>query len=341
MWLAEPLLAAVQRTPVGRAAAQPQPTAPHLFAHPAEADFARFLDFYHIPWRYEPTSFPVAWEGDRVSEMFTPDFYLPVQDLYVELTTMKQSLVTRKHRKLRRLRALYPDVNVRLLYQRDYYELLAKCGYGAVEITSLRPEDIERILFSPDELQSRVGELGEQISRDAAGQSLVLVGVLKGITFFMADLARAITRPLAIDYLSVREYDGADGACVGIERDLDLDIRGRHVLLVEDIINTGLTLDYVLRALWAREPASLRVCALFDKGARRLTPVPLDYVGFAIPNEFVVGYGLDYRELYRNLPFLCVLKPSVYRTEDVRPADDSSVTQPTDAGTAQPAASAD
>jgi hypoxanthine phosphoribosyltransferase len=304
---------------VGRAAAQPQPTAPHLFAHPAEADFARFLDFYHIPWRYEPTSFPVAWDGDRVSEMVTPDFYLPAQDLYVELTTMKQSLVTRKHRKLRRLRELYPDVNVRLLYQRDYYELLAKCGYGAVEITSLRPEDIERILFSPDELQARVRDLGEQISRDAAGQSLILVGVLKGITFFMADLARAITRPLAIDYLSVREYDGADGARVCIERDLDLDIRGRHVLLVEDIVNTGLTLDYVLRALRDREPASLRVCALFDKGERRLTPVPLDYVGFAIPNEFVVGYGLDYRELYRNLPFLCVLKPSVYRAEDMRP----------------------
>lgn len=317
MWLAESVRSAVQPEVMGKPAAQPQPTAPHLFAHPAEADFARFLDFYHIPWRYEPTSFPIAWEGDRVSEMFTPDFYLPEQDLYVELTTMKQRLVTRKHRKLRRLRELYPEINIRLLYQRDYYELLAKLGYGAVEITSLRPEDIERILFSPNELQTRVRELGEQISRDYAGKSLVLVGVLKGITFFMADLARAITRPLAIDYLSVREYDGADSAQVSIERDLHLDIRGQHVLLVEDIVNTGLTLDYVLRALRAREPASLRVCVLFDKGERRLVPVPLDYIGFAIPNEFVVGYGLDYRELYRNLPFLCVLKPSVYRAEDV------------------------
>jgi hypoxanthine phosphoribosyltransferase len=308
------------RTPAGKAAAQPQPTAPHLFAHPAEAEFAHFLDFYHIPWRYEPTSFPLAWDGDRVSEMFTPDFYLPEQDLYVELTTMQQRLVTRKHRKVRRLRESYPEVNIRLIYQRDYYELLAKCGYGAIEITSLKPDDVERVLFSPAELQSRVRDLGDQISRDYAGESLVLVGILKGITFFMADLARAITRPLAIDYLAVRDYHGVDGARVSIERDLDLDIRGRHVVLVEDIVNTGLTLDYVLRELRAREPASLRVCALFDKGERRLTPVPLDYVGFAIPNEFVVGYGLDYRELYRNLPFLCVLRPSVYRAEDVAAA---------------------
>ena len=297
---------------------QPQATAPHLFAHPAEAEFARLLDFFHIPWHYEPTSFPIAWEGDRVSEMFTPDFFLPDQDLYVELTTMKQRLVTRKHRKLRRLRALYPTIRVKLLYRRDYYELLARYGYGAVEITSLNPEHIERILFSPAELQARVRELGEEISRDYAGQSLVLVGILKGITFFMADLARAVTRPLAIDYLALSEYQGGgDGAGVGIRRDLDLDIRGQHVLLVEDIINTGLTLDYVLKELRARQPASLRVCALFDKGERRLVPVPIDYVGFSLPNEFVVGYGLDYRELYRNLPFLCVLKPAAYRAEDL------------------------
>ena len=297
---------------------QPQATAPHLFAHPAEAEFARLLDFYHIPWHYEPTSFPIAWEGDRVSEMFTPDFFLPDQDLYVELTTMKQRLVTRKHRKLRRLRALYPNIRVKLLYRRDYYELLARYGYGAVEITSLNLEHIERILFSPAELQARVRALGEEISRDYAGQSLVLVGILKGITFFMADLARAVTRPLAIDYLALSEYQG-DGEAVGvcIRRDLDLDIRGQHVLLVEDIINTGLTLDYVLKELRARQPASLRVCALFDKGERRLVPVPIDYVGFDLPNEFVVGYGLDYRELYRNLPFLCVLKPAAYRAEDL------------------------
>lgn len=279
------------------------------FAHPAEEEFAAFLDFYRIAWEYEPRTFPLRWENGRVVEQFTPDFYLPEQDLFVELTTMKQSLVTRKHRKVRRLKELYPHVNIVLLYRKDYHEILSRFGYGSVDITSLRPEQIERVLFSPAEIQRRVAELGKQISEDYAGQSLVLVGVLKGITFFLADLARAITRPLAIDYLQLSR-DLREG--VAIRKDLDLDIRGKHVLLVEDIVNTGLTLDFVLRTLREREPASLEVCALLDKAERRLVPVPVKYVGFTLPNEFVVGYGLDYRELYRNLPFICVLKREVY-----------------------------
>jgi len=279
------------------------------FAHPAEAEFAAFLDFYRIAWEYEPRTFPLRWENGRVIEQFTPDFYLPEQDLFVELTTMKQSLVTRKHRKVRRLKELYPHVNIVLLYRKDYHEILSRFGYGSVDITSLRPDQIERVLLSPAEIQRRVAELGRQISEDYAGASLVLVGVLKGITFFLADLARAITRPLAIDYLQLTR-DLREG--VAIRKDLDLDIRGKHVLLVEDIVNTGLTLDFILRTLREREPASLEVCALLDKAERRLVPVPVKYVGFTIPNEFVVGYGLDYRELYRNLPFICVLKREVY-----------------------------
>jgi len=279
------------------------------FAHPAEAEFAAFLDFYRIKWEYEPKTFPLRWRDGRVVEMFTPDFYLPEQDLYVELTTMKQSLVTRKNRKVRRLRQLYPHVNIVLLYRKDYHELLSRFGYGAIDITSLRPDQIERILLSPAEIQARVAELGRQISEDYAGAALVLVGVLKGITFFLADLARAITRPLAIDYLQL-SHTLEEG--VRITRDLDLDIHGQHVLLVEDIVNTGVTMDFVLRSLREREPASLEVCALLDKAERRLVPVPVKYVGFTIPNEFVVGYGLDYRELYRNLPFICVLRKEVY-----------------------------
>lgn len=282
---------------------------PPQFAHPAEAEFAAFLDFYRIKWEYEPKSFPLRWRDGRVTEMFTPDFYLPEQDLYVELTTMKQSLVTRKNRKVRRLRQLYPNINVVLLYRKDYHELLSRFGYGSIDITSLRPDQIERILLSPAEIQARVAELGRQISEDYADRSLILVGVLKGITFFLADLARSITRPLAIDYLQLsRELDQG----VSISRDLDLDIRGQHVLLVEDIVNTGMTMDFVLRSLREREPASLEVCALLDKAERRLAPVEVKYVGFTIPNEFVVGYGLDYRELYRNLPFICVLRKEVY-----------------------------
>ncbi|MDI3340770.1 MAG: hypoxanthine phosphoribosyltransferase [Sphaerobacter sp.] len=167
---------------------------------------------------------------------------------------------------------------------------------------------MERVLLSAAEIQERVAALGRQISADYAGKSIVLVGVLKGITFFLADLARAITRPLAIDYLQLSHA----GEGVHITKDLDLDIRGRHVLLVEDVVNTGVSLAFVLQTLREREPASVKVCTLLDKAERRLVPVPVDYVGFTIPNEFVVGYGLDYRERYRNLPFLCVLKREVY-----------------------------
>ena len=287
---------------------------PPAFVHPMEVEFARLLDFYHIAWLYEPTSFALNWEGDQVTEMFTPDFYLPDLDLYVELTTMRQRLVTRKHRKIRRLLELYPGINIRLLYRRDYLQLIAAYGYGAVEIESLREEDIARILVSRDELAARVAELGAQISHDYAGSSLVLVGVLKGITFFLADLARAITRPVAIEYLSIsRPGRGASGdEAVRIVKDLDRDIAGQHVLLVEDIVNTGLTLAYLVKELRARNPASLAVCTLLDKADQRVVPVALDYTGFTIPDEFVVGYGLDYRELYRNLPFICVLKREVY-----------------------------
>lgn len=284
-----------------------------LFVHPMEEEFARLLDFYHIPWLYEPTSFALNWSGDQVIEMFTPDFYLPDQDLYVELTNMRQRLVTRKHRKIRRLRELYPNVNVRLLYNRDYHQLIAAYGYGAVEIAALREEEIERILVSRDELMARVAALGEQLSQDYAGRSILLIGVLKGVTFFMADLARAISRPVAIDYLAISRPSRASGEReVRIIKDLDRDIAGQHVILIEDIVNTGFTLDFLLKGLRARHPASLAVCTLLDKADQRVVPVTIDYVGFTIPDEFVVGYGLDYRELHRNLPFLCVLKRQVY-----------------------------
>jgi hypoxanthine phosphoribosyltransferase len=282
------------------------------FAHPSEQEFARFLDYYRIRWVYEPVSFPVAWEGTRVAEMFTPDFYLPEHDMYIELTTMKQSLVTPKNRKLRLLRELYPEINVRLLYRKDYQQLLAKAGYGALEVQHLRKQDIGDILISPVELETRVRALGRKISRDHRGESLVLVGVLKGVTFFLADLARQIKVPFVIDYLDLRRYAGAQPReRVRIARDIDYQIEGRHVLLVEDIVNTGLTLDYVLSELRARGPASLEVVTLLDRPLRRLVQVPIRYVGFQIPNDYVVGYGLDYRELYRNLPFVCTLRPSV------------------------------
>ena len=283
------------------------------FAHPSEQEFARFLDYYRIRWVYEPMSFPIGWEESRVSEMFTPDFYLPEHDLYIELTTMKQSLVTPKNRKVRLVRELYPEINVRLLYRKDYQQLLAKAGYGAAEVQNLRKQDVGDIIISPTELETRVRALGRKISREHRGQSLVLVGVLKGVTFFLADLARQIKVPFVIDYLDLHRYAGAQPHHrVRIARDLDYPIEGRHVLLVEDIVNTGLTMDYVLAELRARNPASLEVVTLLDRPLRRLVEVPIRYVGFQIPNDYVVGYGLDYRELYRNLPFVCTLRAGVY-----------------------------
>src|SRR3989442_1184553 len=251
------------------------------FAHPSEQEFARFLDYYRIRWSYEPVSFPIAWEGTRVAEMFTPDFYLPEHDLYIELTTMKQSLVTPQNRKLRMLRELYPELNVRLLYRKDYQQLLAKAGYGALEVHHLKKEDVGEILISPVELETRVRALGRKISRDYRGQSLVLVGVLKGVTFFLADLARQVKVPFVIDYLDLRRYAGAQPQDrVRIARDVDYPIEGRHVLLVEDIINTGFTIDYVLSERRGRQPASLEVVTLLDRPLRRLANVPVPHVGF-------------------------------------------------------------
>src|SRR6185437_3114440 len=179
-------------------------------------------------------------------------------------------------------------------------------------VQNLRKQDIGDILISPVELETRVRALARKISRDYRGRSIVLVGVLKGITFFLADLARQIKAPFVIDYLDLRRYAGAQPhQRVRIARDIDYPIEGRHVLLVEDVVNTGLTLDYVLGELRSRKPASLEVVTLLDRPLRRLVEVPIRYVGFQIPNDYVVGYGLDYRELYRNLPLICTLRPSV------------------------------
>ncbi len=287
-------------------------TRPVSFAHPSEREFARILDFYRIGWLYEPRSFPLRWKDDQVLEMFTPDFYLPDLDLYVEMTTLRQRLVTRKNRKLRLLRQLYPDINIVLLYKRDYFQLLAKHGYGAGDVPAPHLEsvlnDTDRILYSDAQVQASVRRLGQEISRDYAGRAPLLVGVLKGVVYFLADLARAIDLPVSLDFMAVSQYHHSEeGGALRIVKDLDEDIRGRDVILVEDIVDTGFSLRFILGLLRAREPASLRVCTLLDKRTRRLAHVQLDYVGFEIGNDFVVGYGLDLHQRYRNLPFLAVL----------------------------------
>lgn len=279
---------------------------PPPFAHNAEYEFARILDFYGIEWEYEPRTFPLRWDRGHVTEAFSPDFYLPDLNLYVELTTLKTGLTAEKNRKMRLLKELYPGVNVILLKKRDYLRLLAKYGYGPLSPGQV--PDIDRVLFTATKLQQRVGELGAQISRDYARKELVLVGVLRGVLCFLSDLMRHISVPTAVDLMAISSYEGNGAAAVRILKDLDENIKGRDVILVEDIVDTGMTLNHILDYLNTKRPASVRICTLLDKRARRLVNVPLDYVGFEIADEFVVGYGLDFRQRFRNLPFIAILK---------------------------------
>jgi len=175
--------------------------------------------------------------------------------------------------------------------------------------------DIGEVLLTEEQIQARVAELGRQISVDTAGGRLTLVSVLKGSLPFMADLMRRIETPLRIDLMETSSYGGTTTESSGLVRilkDLSSSIEGEDVLIVEDIIDTGLTLNYLVRYLRGKNPASLRIVTLLDKPARRLVEIDVDYVGFTIPDQFVVGYGLDYGELYRNLRFVGVLKPEVY-----------------------------
>ncbi len=175
--------------------------------------------------------------------------------------------------------------------------------------------DIERVLISETHIQARVAELGARISHDYAGvDNLLLVGVLKGCMMFIVDLARSIHLPLAVDFIAISSYGQSteSSGVVRLLKDLDTDITGWHVLIVEDIIDSGLTLDYLCSQLERRNPASLRVCALLNKPERRIANIMVDYLGFDIPNEFVVGYGLDFGERYRNLAYIGILKPEVY-----------------------------
>jgi len=168
---------------------------------------------------------------------------------------------------------------------------------------------VGEILIDADALRARIGELGEEVSAHYAGQDLLLIGVLKGAVFFMADLMRHLTVPCEVDFMAISSY-GAQTDSSGVVRilkDLDINIEGRNVLVVEDIIDSGLTLSYLMRNLESREPASLEVCALLTKPARREIEVPVRWIGFEIPNRFVIGYGLDFAERYRNLPYVGVL----------------------------------
>jgi hypoxanthine phosphoribosyltransferase len=168
---------------------------------------------------------------------------------------------------------------------------------------------VGKVLIDTEALSARVAELGAEVSADYQGRDLLLIGVLKGAVFFMADLMRKLTIPCEVDFMAISSYGAStdSSGVVRILKDLDINIEGRHVLVVEDIIDSGLTLSYLMRNLESREPATLEVCALLTKPERREIEVPVRYVGFEIPNRFVIGYGLDFGERYRNLPYVAVL----------------------------------
>ena len=175
--------------------------------------------------------------------------------------------------------------------------------------------DIERILLTEQQIQDRIAELGEILTKEYEGKNPVVVGVLKGVVVFYADMIRQIKTPCQLDFMWISSYAGANSTgTMQVRQDLKTDIKGRHVLILEDIFDTGNSLDFTVKHLMSREPASLKICTLLDKPERRKPGITLqaDYTGFTIPNAFVVGYGLDYDEKYRNLPYVGILKPEVY-----------------------------
>ena len=174
--------------------------------------------------------------------------------------------------------------------------------------------DVESILLSPEQIAARVAEMGAQISADYAGKDPVFVSVLVGAAIFSADLLRQITIPCSLDFMAISSYgkESRSSGVVRVMKDLDESIESRHVIIVEDIIDTGLTLNYLLENIRNRNAASVRVAALLDKPSRRLTDVKVDYIGFEVPDEFVIGYGLDFAQRYRNFPYVGVLRPEVY-----------------------------
>lgn len=176
-------------------------------------------------------------------------------------------------------------------------------------------ENIEKVLLSEEQIQAKVKELAGKLSDEYAGKNPVFVGVMKGVILFFADMVKRIDIPCQIDFMWISSYSGTTSGQMQVRRDISSDIKGRHVVILEDIFDTGHSLDFTYKHLLSKEPASLKICTLLDKPSRRDPAVTLqpDYTGFVIPNEFVVGYGLDYDEYYRNLPYIGILKPEIYQ----------------------------
>lgn len=282
----------------------------HAFAHPAEQDLARILSFYRIRWIYEPTTFHLEFREDgRPAEQITPDFYLPDHDLFLELTTMRQRLVTRKNRKIRRLREAFPSVHIKLLYRRDYDRLVG--SYPAPD--GIIEPVLDRPLYDAAALRQRIGELASEIAATAIRNSRIcrplhLIGVGAGSRRFLADLRRELdVRSCRVesDQLVLSRYRaGLDGDHVRIGGALGAPLAGSEVVLVSDIVSSGLSLVSVTEWLRSKGARTVRICTLLDRRDARIIDIPLDYVGFEAPDEVLVGYGFSSYPRFGDLPYI-------------------------------------
>lgn len=281
------------------------------FAHPAERDLSRILTYYRIRWVYEPTTFALAWTDDgQPSEMFTPDFYLPDHRLYIELTTMRQRLVTRKNRKLRRLRELYPTVRIKLLYRRDYHRLVDSYRKCTQDSGACR---VGRVLFTEEQIRTRVSELADELAQVLASGSdapVLALAIGAGARVFAEAMIRELReRGVAIDREAVRlsRFRAVGRHRVRIKRAPALPIAGRRILLLTDIVSTGLSLTYLAGWLRGRGAARVDICTLLDRREARLVDVPIPFAGFEAPNELLIGFGLHLRRQFRDLPYIATL----------------------------------
>jgi hypoxanthine phosphoribosyltransferase len=283
------------------------------FAHQAERDFSSILSFYRVRWAYEPTSFPLDWgEDGRPCEMFTPDFYLPDQRLYVELTTMRQRLVTRKNRKLRRLRELYPDIRIKLLYRRDYHQLVN---------TYLKPAAgsdgyaLGRIVYDEALIAERLDHIAAGIADDEARRleddPLLILVVSHGAGQFAQELRRRLSNlgvPCQWDRAHLtRSRLAATPSRVRLSSRPRSGVAGRRVLIVTDVVSTGMSGAYLCRWLMRQGARDAAICTLLNRAEARITPVSIRYLAFEAPNELLVGFGLQLRRQHAGLPHIAAL----------------------------------
>lgn len=298
-----------------------QPVAEHAFAHPAELDLARILSFYRVRWVYEPTTFQLEFREDgRPAEQITPDFYLPDHDLFIELTTMRQRLVTRKNRKIRRLREIFPSIQIKLLYRKDYDRLVG--AYPSPD--HIADPHLGATIFTAELVRERISELAREIYESSASLAslapkanrasttpLHLIGLGSGTRRVLFDLKAELDQHacrVTMDHLVLSRYDGAQADDrVRVGGALSLPVAGRDIVLLADIVSSGLSLAYVTEWLRNKGARSVRICALLDRADARIIETPLDFVGFRAPDMVLAGYGLSSYPRFRDLPYIAAI----------------------------------